>query len=70
MGKTAALLPTWPKATCDWMEMTECLLNALFPDWNNHLARKTGARLSRHVEIGRFAFTIIGGVETRAGRGR
>src|ERR1700746_1968072 len=21
-GKTAALLPTWPKATCDWMEMT------------------------------------------------
>jgi hypothetical protein len=21
MGKTAALLPTWPKATWDWIEM-------------------------------------------------
>jgi hypothetical protein len=22
IGKTAALLPTWPKATCDWIEIT------------------------------------------------
>jgi hypothetical protein len=63
----AALLPTWPKATCDWMEMTECVLSALFPGRNPQHARKTGACLSRRVEIGRFAFTIIGGVET-AGR--
>jgi len=72
MGKTAALLPTWPNATCDWMEMTEGWLNALwFLRGNKQHARKTGARLSRRVVIRRFAshHRISPGRRTRLGSG-
>jgi hypothetical protein len=64
MGNTAALLPTWPNATCDWIEMTECVFKMLrFPLGTHSMHEKPVHVFAPTLSCDDSHFIIGAGVE-------